>query len=158
MAPKKARGLFPIFTVPLFLGWKKFGISLLITWILFSEKFNKPSTLIKSDLTSKISISLDFSIQFLLDICPYLTPETHSYCWPGWSPKIKYTDEINEGEIGFFTAGIRHVSDCKVGDTITDETNPTDKSLPGFKPSIPVVFCGLYPIDLMDYEPQYFHH
>ncbi len=69
-----------------------------------------------------------------------------------FTPKIKYTDEINEGEIGFFTAGIRHVSDCKVGDTITDETNPTDKSLPGFKPSIPVVFCGLYPIDADDYE------
>ena len=69
-----------------------------------------------------------------------------------FTPKIKYINEINEGEIGFFTAGIRHVSDCKVGDTITDESNPTEKSLPGFKPSIPVVFCGLYPIDADDYE------
>ena len=69
-----------------------------------------------------------------------------------FTPKIKYISEINEGEIGFFTAGIRHVSDCKVGDTITDESNPTEKSLPGFKPSIPVVFCGLYPIDADDYE------
>ena len=69
-----------------------------------------------------------------------------------FTPKIKYINEINEGEIGFFTAGIRHVSGCKVGDTITDESNPTEKSLPGFKPSIPVVFCGLYPIDADDYE------
>ena len=69
-----------------------------------------------------------------------------------FTPKIKYINQINEGEIGFFTAGIRHVSDCKVGDTITDESNPTEKSLPGFKPSIPVVFCGLYPIDADDYE------
>jgi GTP-binding protein LepA len=69
-----------------------------------------------------------------------------------FTPKIKYINEINAGEIGFFTAGIRHVSDCKVGDTVTDESNPTEKSLPGFKPSIPVVFCGLYPIDADDYE------
>ena len=66
--------------------------------------------------------------------------------------KIKYTENLNEGEIGFITAGIKHVSDCKVGDTITDEANPINKPLPGFKPSIPVVFCGLYPVDADDYE------
>ena len=69
-----------------------------------------------------------------------------------FTPKIKYTENLNEGEIGFITAGIKHVSDCKVGDTITDEANPIDKPLPGFKPSIPVVFCGLYPVDADDYE------
>ncbi len=69
-----------------------------------------------------------------------------------FTPKIQYTDELKEGKIGFFTAGIRHVSDCKVGDTITDELKPAEKALPGFKPSIPVVFCGLYPIDADDYE------
>ena len=69
-----------------------------------------------------------------------------------FTPKINYTDLLNEGEIGFFTAGIRHVSDCKVGDTITDEKNPTTNSLPGFKPSVPVVFCGLYPVDADDFD------
>ena len=69
-----------------------------------------------------------------------------------FTPKIKYTDDLKEGEIGFFTAGIKHVSHCKVGDTITDDLNPSKKSLPGFKPSIPVVFCGLYPIDADDYD------
>ena len=64
-----------------------------------------------------------------------------------FTPKIKYMEELNPGEIGFITAGIRHVSDCKVGDTITDNQSPTSKPLPGFKPSIPVVFCGLYPVD-----------
>ena len=67
-------------------------------------------------------------------------------------PKINYSDKLNPGEIGFITAGIKHVSDCKVGDTITDETNLTDNPLPGFKPSVPVVFCGLYPVDGDDYE------
>ena len=69
-----------------------------------------------------------------------------------FTPKINYKDELKAGEIGFFTAGIRHVSDCKVGDTITDYNLPTKEPLPGFKPSIPVVFCGLYPIDADDYE------
>ena len=58
-------------------------------------------------------------------------------------------DELNTGEIGFITAGIKHVSDCKVGDTITDETNPVNNPLPGFKQSVPVVFCGLYQWMLM---------
>ena len=69
-----------------------------------------------------------------------------------FTPKINYRDLLNEGEIGFFTAGIRHVSDCKVGDTITDEKTPAKNSLPGFKPSVPVVFCGLYPVDADDFE------
>ena len=59
---------------------------------------------------------------------------------------------LNSGEIGFITAGIKHVSDCKVGDTITDEADPVSQPLPGFKPSIPVVFCGLYPVDADDYD------
>ncbi len=69
-----------------------------------------------------------------------------------FTPKIKYTDNLKTGEIGFITAGIKHVSDCKVGDTITDASKPTDKPLPGFKPSRPVVFCGLYPVDADDYD------
>ena len=69
-----------------------------------------------------------------------------------FTPKIKYVNELNCGEIGFITAGIKHVSDCKVGDTITDEADPVSQPLPGFKPSIPVVFCGLYPVDADDYD------
>ena len=69
-----------------------------------------------------------------------------------FTPKVIYKDELKTGEIGFFIAGIKHVSDCRVGDTITDESKPTEKPLPGFKPSIPVVFCGLYPVDADDYE------
>ncbi len=69
-----------------------------------------------------------------------------------FTPKIEYVNELKAGEIGFITAGIKHVSDCKVGDTITDDSNPLLEPLPGFKPSIPVVFCGLYPIDADDYD------
>ena len=69
-----------------------------------------------------------------------------------FTPKIKYTNILQRGEIGFITAGIKHVSDCKVGDTITDALKPTTKPLAGFKPSRPVVFCGLYPVDADDYD------
>ena len=80
------------------------------------------------------------SASYLVERCGFFTP------------KIKYSENLNKGEIGFFTAGIKHVSSCKVGDTITDDSKPSEKTLPGFKPSIPVVFCGLYPIDADDYE------
>ncbi len=69
-----------------------------------------------------------------------------------FTPKIEYSQVIEAGEIGFFTAGIKHVRDCKVGDTITDASKPSEKALSGFKPSQPVVFCGLYPVDADDYD------
>jgi len=69
-----------------------------------------------------------------------------------FSPKPTEVDELGPGEIGFINSGIKSVSDCKVGDTITDEKNPTTEKLPGFKPSQPVVFCGMFPVDSDDYE------
>ena len=64
-----------------------------------------------------------------------------------FTPKLKYVDKLSAGEIGFITAGIKRVADCKIGDTLTEEKKPCDKALPGFKPSQPVVFCGLFPYD-----------
>ena len=64
-----------------------------------------------------------------------------------FTPKLKDVDLLTAGEIGFITAGIKKVADCKVGDTFTDEKKPCLKALPGFKPSQPVVFCGLFPYD-----------
>ena len=69
-----------------------------------------------------------------------------------FSPKPTEVEELGPGEIGFINSGIKSVSDCKVGDTITDEKNPTTEQLPGFKPSQPVVFCGMFPVDSDDYE------
>jgi GTP-binding protein LepA len=54
--------------------------------------------------------------------------------------------------MGFFTASIKEVSDCKVGDTITDDKVPCSQMLPGFKPNLPVVFCGLFPVDASDFD------
>ena len=69
-----------------------------------------------------------------------------------FTPEINYCNELTPGEIGFFNASIKAVSDCKVGDTIIDVNNKTVEALPGFKPSLPVVFCGIYPVDTSDYE------
>jgi len=63
------------------------------------------------------------------------------------TPKKVMVDELGPGEMGFFTAAIKEVADTSVGDTITDDKRPAAEALPGFKPSVPVVFCGLYPID-----------
>jgi len=69
-----------------------------------------------------------------------------------FSPKPQEVVSLGPGEIGFINSGIKSVSDCKIGDTITDDRNPTTKPLPGFKPSQPVVFCGMFPVDSEDYE------
>jgi len=69
-----------------------------------------------------------------------------------FTPKMELTDELGPGEIGFITAAIKTVADCKVGDTLTDDRSPTPEPLPGFKPSVPVVWCGLFPVDAADYE------
>jgi len=67
-------------------------------------------------------------------------------------PQMVDIAELGPGEIGIFTASIKQVRDTKVGDTITNEKKPTDKPLPGFAPSVPVVFCGLFPVDTNDFE------
>jgi GTP-binding protein LepA len=69
-----------------------------------------------------------------------------------FTPKGVTVEELGPGEIGFITAGIKTVADCRVGDTITDERRPAATPLPGFKPVQPVVFCGLFPTDAADYE------
>ncbi len=69
-----------------------------------------------------------------------------------FTPKITDMAALAPGEIGFITASIKSVADCKVGDTITEDRRPAAKALPGFKPSVPVVFCGLFPVDAAAYE------
>jgi GTP-binding protein LepA len=67
-------------------------------------------------------------------------------------PNMQDIDELGPGEMGFITASIKQVRDTRVGDTITHEKKGTDAALPGFKPSQPVVFCGLFPVDSAQFE------
>jgi len=68
------------------------------------------------------------------------------------TPKGVAVPELGPGEVGFITAGIKTVADCRIGDTITDEKRPAARPLPGFKPLQPVVFCGLFPTDSAQYD------
>ena len=69
-----------------------------------------------------------------------------------FTPKAKDISELKSGEIGFIITGIKNLSDTKVGDTICEAHSPLKKALPGFKPSKPVVFCGLFPVDSSEYQ------
>ncbi|MBT5050935.1 MAG: elongation factor 4 [Rhodospirillaceae bacterium] len=68
-----------------------------------------------------------------------------------FTPKRTEVDALYPGELGFITASIKHVAETNVGDTITDDKRQTAEVLSGFKPSVPVVFCGLFPVDAADY-------
>ena len=69
-----------------------------------------------------------------------------------FTPKMQDIDALYPGEVGFITASIKSVSDCRVGDTITNDKTPCAEALPGFKPSVPVVFCSIFPVDSSQYE------
>ena len=68
-----------------------------------------------------------------------------------FTPKMKDVDALYPGEVGFITASIKSVEDCKVGDTITDNKVPCAEPLAGFKPSVSVVFCSIFPVDSSQY-------
>lgn len=69
-----------------------------------------------------------------------------------FTPKKIPVESLEPGEVGYIITGIKQVADCNVGDTITEDRRPTEEPLPGFKPSQPVVFCGLYPTDTSQFE------
>lgn len=68
-----------------------------------------------------------------------------------FTPKMKDVEALYPGEVGFITASIKSVEDCKVGDTITDNKAPCTEPLAGFKPSVSVVFCSIFPVDSSQY-------
>ena len=69
-----------------------------------------------------------------------------------FSPKMTEVEALYPGEVGYITASIKSVSDCSIGDTITDNKRPSEEPLKGFKPSVPVVFCSIFPVDSSQYE------
>jgi GTP-binding protein LepA len=69
-----------------------------------------------------------------------------------FTPKKQAADALYPGEVGFITASIKQVADCKIGDTVTEDRRPCEQALTGFKPNLPVVFCSLFPVDASDYE------
>ncbi len=69
-----------------------------------------------------------------------------------FNPKICYVKTLEAGEVGFITTGIKTLSETKVGDTIVDIKNQNPVALTGFKQTVPVVFCSLFPVDNGEYD------
>ena len=69
-----------------------------------------------------------------------------------FTPNLRPSDELLAGDVGYIAGSIKNVRDARVGDTITDADNPTSKALPGYKPAIPMVFSGIYPVDGAKYD------
>lgn len=67
-------------------------------------------------------------------------------------PNIRMVDSLDAGDVGFLTASIKNVRDTRVGDTITDAANQTGLPLPGYRPAVSMVYCGLYPVDTAKYN------
>ncbi|MGY9005068.1 MAG: translation elongation factor 4 [Alphaproteobacteria bacterium] len=68
-----------------------------------------------------------------------------------FTPKPLKVDRLGPGSVGYIAASIKTIQDCQVGDTITEERRPCETALAGFKPSQPVVFCGMFPVDADDF-------
>ena len=69
-----------------------------------------------------------------------------------FKPNLTQIGELRAGEVGYVTASMKDVRDTRVGDTITDALNPAQSALPGYRPAIPMVFCGIYPADGAKYD------
>lgn len=69
-----------------------------------------------------------------------------------FSPKVEPSDSLSSGEVGYIFAGIKQVTDTRIGDTMTDADNPAQEPCPGYKDIKPMVFCGLYPTSPHQYE------
>ncbi len=69
-----------------------------------------------------------------------------------FTPKHEVTGELTAGQMGFITCGIKDITETKIGDTITLEKDPCEETLDGFQPSVPMVFCSVFPVDSSDYE------
>lgn len=69
-----------------------------------------------------------------------------------FTPGVLPIGELSAGDVGYVTASIKNVRDARVGDTITEASRPTEKALPGYKPAIPMVYSGIYPVDGAKYD------
>ena len=69
-----------------------------------------------------------------------------------FKPNPVIVDELDAGQVGFLAAAIKNVKDARVGDTVTDASNPADEALPGYRKATPMVYCGLYPVENSDYD------
>ena len=69
-----------------------------------------------------------------------------------FTPKMMAIDKLSAGDVGYICGSIKNVRDARVGDTVTEAERPTKEALPGYKPAIPMVYSGIYPVDGAKYD------
>ncbi|MCD6322009.1 MAG: translation elongation factor 4, partial [Clostridiales bacterium] len=111
--------------------------------LIFDSKYDSYKGVIVFVRVMQGTLSLNQTVLMMNTGCEHLVNEV-GYMKPGgYVP----AEELRAGEVGYFTASIKNVSDTRVGDTITSAENPSRQPLHGYKEAVPMVFCGIYPAD-----------
>ena len=116
--------------------------------LIFDSYYDNYRGAISSVRLKAGSVKVGDRIRMMAGKCEFEVTEVGAYLPLGYSPR----ESLNAGEVGYIAASIKDIADIHVGDTITLATNPAPEPLPGYKPVLPMVYCGIYPADGGDYE------
>ena len=116
--------------------------------LIFDSYYDNYRGAISSVRLKAGSVKVGDRIRMMQGQCEFDVTEVGTYLPLGYSPK----ESLNAGEVGYIAASIKDIADIHVGDTITLAANPAAEPLPGYKPVLPMVYCGIYPADGADYE------
>ena len=116
--------------------------------LIFDSYYDNYRGAISSVRVKAGSVKVGDRIRMMAGKCEFDVTEVGAYLPMGYSPR----ESLNAGEVGYIAASIKDIADIRVGDTITLANNPAAEPLPGYKPVLPMVYCGIYPADGADYE------
>ena len=116
--------------------------------LIFDSYYDNYRGAISSVRVKAGSVKVGDRIRMMAGKCEFDVTEVGAYLPLGFSPR----ESLNAGEVGYIAASIKDIADIRVGDTITLANHPAKEPLPGYKPVLPMVYCGIYPADGADYE------
>ena len=116
--------------------------------LIFDSYYDNYRGAISSVRVKQGRVKVGDRIRMMAGRCEFDVTEVGAFTPTGYLP----TDELSAGDVGYIAASIKDIADIHVGDTITLAQNPAATPLPGYKPVLPMVFCGIYPADGAEYE------
>ena len=116
--------------------------------LIFDSYYDNYRGAISSVRVKAGSVKVGDRIRMMAGRCEFEVTEVGAYLPLGYSPR----ESLSAGEVGYIAASIKDIADIRVGDTITLANSPAAEPLPGYKPVLPMVYCGIYPADGADYE------
>ena len=116
--------------------------------LIFDSYYDNYRGAISSVRVKAGSVKVGDRIRMMAGKCEFDVTEVGAYLPLGYSPR----ESLSAGEVGYIAASIKDIADIRVGDTITLANQPAKEPLPGYKPVLPMVYCGIYPADGADYE------